>query len=382
MDAFHNISQTTSRYLPKYAPALQARHRDTDGLKNLQEIFKQHAAHSASRIAPLANIAARRQCTSPQETPTKRQKLLTTLNPRDTKTQQSVKKFAASTGYEVVSGSTLHQVHVTVHEDPVDVQGPDEDAKIEKDDEDDDEIWYLGTSQLGQLRVANPSGFGIPPANTDTAPVSTSSKLKKKKQTKHKMDDKAEEAALHEKRKTDHEMARTTLYCENYPAIQMLHQYLNLPKAGSPNIDMSAELDFMHNEWQKTHPASFFHTHIFTVAEVTMHLEEWIGDVVKYLVDEHAQYQLALDTLTIQSMQVSFPKPSKVPGSQDILISRLAFLMVNETGQHTSHLSGDEHHHEMLGLLTLNRCAAIYHWQVNNVSGCYWPFCNYVESTT
>ena len=28
----------------------------------------------------------------------------------------------------------------------------------------------------------------------------------------------------------------------------------------------------------------------------------------------------------------------------------------------------------------LHKCAAIYHQQVNNVSGCYCPFCNYVGS--
>ena len=128
----------------------------------------------------------------------------------------------ASTGYEVLSGSTLHQVHdATADEDPVEV--PDEDANPEKEkEEDNDEVSYLGTSQPGQL------GFGIPPASTDDAPIS--SKSKKKKQTKLKMDDKAEEAALCKKRKTDHEMACNTLYHEDYLAIQVLQSTTEPPQ--------------------------------------------------------------------------------------------------------------------------------------------------------
>ena len=95
--------------------------------------------------------------------------------------------------------------------------------------------------------------------------------------------------------------------------------------------------------WQRTHPHSFFQTHIFTVAEVTTHLENCVGDTVKYSEAERDQYKLALHALAVQSMQVPFPKPSRVPGAQDILISRLAFVMVNKAGQHTGHLSGDEH---------------------------------------
>ena len=35
---------------------------------------------------------------------------------------------------------------------------------------------------------------------------------------------------------------------------------------------------------------------------------------------------------------------------------------------------------EMVGLVTLHKCVAIYCRQVNNVSSCYCPFCNYVGS--
>ena len=173
-------------------------------------------------------------------------------------------------------------------------------------------------------------------------------------------------------------MARTTLYSYDYLAIQVLCQCLNLPKAGEPNMDMSSELQFMDGEWQKTHPSSFFKTHIFTVEEVTRHLEECAGNVKKFSVLERAQYQVALKTLAAQSMRVPFPKPSKVPGTWDILITGLSFAMVNESGQYTGCLTRDEYRHEMMGLITLHKRAAIYLWQVNNISGCYCPFCNYV----
>ena len=80
-------------------------------------------------------------------------------------------------------------------------------------------------------------------------------------------------------------------------------------------MDMSSELELMDQEWQKTHPDSFFQTHIYTVEEVTKHLEECAGNVKKYLATKHGQYQAALTTLATQSMWVPFLKPSKVPGA-------------------------------------------------------------------
>ena len=227
--------------------------------------------------------------------------------PRDPKTQQVVKTLVASTGYELASSSILHQVHnVAVQDDPEVIQEPDEDADVGEDDDVDDDIAYLGTSQPGELQ-----------AGTDTAPVLKT----KKKSTKSKTEDKAEEMALGEKRKADHEMAHRILYAEDFPAIQAIRLCLNLPRAGDPNMDMSSELEFMDPEWWKTHPDSFFHTHIYTMEEVTKHLEECAGNVKKYSATEHGQYQVALTTLATQSMWVPFLKPSKVPGAQDILIT-------------------------------------------------------------
>ena len=184
--------------------------------------------------------------------------------------------------------------------------------------------------------------------------------------------------ALREKRKADHEMACRILYADDFPAIQTLCQCLNLPRASNPNMDMSSKLEFMDQEWHKTHPNSFFCTHIYTVEEVTKHLEECAGDVKKYSAMEHGKYQSALTTLATQSMQVPFPKPSRIPGARDILITWLAFAMVNESGWYSHCLTGDKYQWEMVGLVTLHKHVAIYHWQVNNVHGCYCPFCNYV----
>ena len=268
--------------------------------------------------------------------------------------------------------STLHQVHdVTAQDDPEVIQDLNEDIDFEEDNDIDDEITYLGTSQPGQSKL------GDLPADTNMAPVP---KSKKKMPTKPKTDDKAEEVALREKRNADHNMARHILYTEDFLAIQELCQCLNLPRASDPNMDMSSELEFMDQEWQKTHPASFFNTHIFTVEEVTKHLEECAGNAKKYSATECAQYQSALKTLATQSMQVPFPKPSKVCSTRDILITRLSFAMVNESGQYSDCLTGKEYWHEMMGLVTLYKHAAIYHQQVNNVSGCYCPFCNYVRA--
>ena len=290
--------------------------------------------------------------------------------PRDPKTQQVVKTLMASTGYELASSSTLHQVHdVTAWDDPEVIQDLDEDINLGDDDDVDDEIAYLGTSQPGQSDLSNL------PAGTNTAPIL---KSKKKKPTKPKTDDKAEEVVLREKRKADHEMAHRILYAKDFPSIQTLGQCLNLPRAGDPNMDMSSELEFMDQEWRKTHPDSFFNTHIYTVEEVTKHLEECAGDVKKYLATECAKYQAALTTLATQSMWVPSPKPSKVLGAGDILITRLSFAMVNESGQYSDCLTREEYQHEMMGLVTLHKHAAIYCRQVNNVSGCYCPFCNYV----
>ena len=80
----------------------------------------------------------------------------------------------------------------TVWDNPEVIQDLDDNVDMEKDDEVDDEISYLGTSQLGQ------PGPGKLPANTDTAPVV---KTKKQKYTKPKAEDRATEAA---KRKADH----------------------------------------------------------------------------------------------------------------------------------------------------------------------------------
>ena len=287
--------------------------------------------------------------------------------PRDPKTRQVVKTLAASTGYELASSSTLHQVHdVTAQGDPEVIQEPDEDVDVGGDDDVDDDITYLGTSQPGELQ-----------AGSNTAPVL---KSKKKKSTKPKTEDKAEEVTLRERRKADHKMARCILYAEDFPAIQALRLHLNLPRAGDSNMDMSSELELMDQEWQKTHLDSFFQTHIYTVEEVTKHLEECAGNVKKYSATECSQYQVALTTLATQSMRVPFPKPSKVPGTRDILITQLAFALVNESGQYSNCLTGDKYQWEMVGLVTHHKCVAIYHRQVNNVSGCYCPFCNYVGS--
>ena len=224
---------------------------------------------------------------------------------RDPKTRQVVKTLASSTGYELASSSTLHQGHnVTAWDDPEVIQDLDDDVYLTEDDEVDDEIAYLGTSQPGQ------SELGDLPADTNTTPVL---KSKKKKPTKPKTDDKAEEVALQEKRKADHDMACCILYAEDFPAIQELRQHFSLPRAGDCNMDMSSELEFMDQEWQKTHSASFFNTHIFTVEEVTKHLEECAGNIKKYSATEHAQYQAALKALATQSMWVPFPNPARFP---------------------------------------------------------------------
>ena len=156
--------------------------------------------------------------------------------PRDPKTQQVVKTLVASTGYELASSSTLHQVHdVTAQDNPEVIQDPDEDIDLGEDDDVDDDITYLGTSQPCELQ-----------AGTNTTPVL---KSKKKKSTKPKTEDKAEEATLRERRKADHEMAHCILYAEDFLAIQALRLCLNLPRAGNPNMDMSSELEFMDQEW-------------------------------------------------------------------------------------------------------------------------------------
>ena len=110
--------------------------------------------------------------------------------------------------------------NVTAQDDPEVIQEPDEDVNVGEDDNVDDDIAYLGTSQPGELQ-----------AGTDTAPVL---KSKKKKSTKPKTEDKAEEATLRERRKADHEMACHILYAKDFPAIQVLCLCLNLPRASDP----------------------------------------------------------------------------------------------------------------------------------------------------
>ena len=158
---------------------------------HLQDIFRQQAAPSTAASATSTSDPGDSQCTSPQETPSKRQKMSVTPCPRDPKTGQVVKTLVASTAYELASSSTLHQVHdVTAQDDPEVIQEPDEDVDVGEDDDVDDNFAYLGTSQLGELQ-----------AGTDTAPVL---KSKKKKSTKPRAEDKAEEVTLREKRKADH----------------------------------------------------------------------------------------------------------------------------------------------------------------------------------
>ena len=77
---------TMSRFIPKYTPTLLSGCRNAEGLKHLQDIFKQHAACSALGMAPSASNPVSDPCTSPQGTPTKRQKMVAIPNPRDAKT--------------------------------------------------------------------------------------------------------------------------------------------------------------------------------------------------------------------------------------------------------------------------------------------------------
>ena len=88
-NTFH--SNATSRFIPKYMPTLLSRCWDAEGLKHLQDIFKQHAACSALAMAPSASNPVSDQHTSLQGTPTKREKMSVTPNPRDAKTRQAVK---------------------------------------------------------------------------------------------------------------------------------------------------------------------------------------------------------------------------------------------------------------------------------------------------
>ena len=165
-------SSATTKITPQYTPPLIGRRRDAEGLKHLQDIFRQHAAPHSAVSAISATDPGDGQRTS-QETPSKRQKMSITPCPRDPKTRQVIKTLAASTGYELASGSTLHQVHdVAAQDDPEVIQEPDEDADVGEDNDVDDDIAYLGTSQPGELQ-----------AGTDTAPVL---KTKKKKSTKPK----------------------------------------------------------------------------------------------------------------------------------------------------------------------------------------------------
>ena len=105
-NTFH--SNATTRTIPRYAPPLLSRHRDAEGLKHLQDIFRQHAAPSATRSAPSTTDPGDGQHTSLQGTPAKRQKMSVTPCPRDPKTRQVVKTLVASTGYKLASSSTLH----------------------------------------------------------------------------------------------------------------------------------------------------------------------------------------------------------------------------------------------------------------------------------
>ena len=139
-------NSTTTKITPWYTPSLIGGHRDAKGLKHLQGIFRQHAAPCSTTSAISATDPGDGQCTS-QETPSKRQKMSVTPCPRDPKTRQVVKTLAASTGYKLASGSTLHQVHnVAAQDDPEVIQEPDEDADVGEDDNVDDDITYLGTS--------------------------------------------------------------------------------------------------------------------------------------------------------------------------------------------------------------------------------------------
>ena len=67
-NTFH--SNATTRTIPWYAPTLLSGHRDAKGLKHLQDIFKQHAAPSATGSAPSTANPGNGQHTSPQGTPT------------------------------------------------------------------------------------------------------------------------------------------------------------------------------------------------------------------------------------------------------------------------------------------------------------------------
>ena len=104
-------------------------------------------------------------------------------------------------------------------------------------------------------------------------------------------------------------------------------------------MDMSSELEFMDQEWWKNPPGELLlHSHLHHGGS-NKHLEECAGNMKKYLATECGRYQAALTDLATQSMQVPFLKPSKVPGAQDILITRLAFAMVNKSSRYSNCLN-------------------------------------------
>ena len=66
-------SNTTTRIIPRYTPPLIGGHRDAEGLKHLQDIFRQHVTPGAAALAIFATDPGDGQHISPQETPSKRQ---------------------------------------------------------------------------------------------------------------------------------------------------------------------------------------------------------------------------------------------------------------------------------------------------------------------
>ena len=80
---FH--SSATTKITPRYTPPLIGRCQNPKGLKQLQDIFRLHAAPCSVTSAIPATDPGDSQCSS-QETPSKRQKMSITPCPRDPKT--------------------------------------------------------------------------------------------------------------------------------------------------------------------------------------------------------------------------------------------------------------------------------------------------------
>ena len=296
-------------------PKLVVRQQENATLLKVQSALKSQFSTSGSSSSYPVNTN-----TSPVGTPAKKLKLSHSASVSDAnKPWLMVKALAADHGVDMVTNQLAEPAYgdqdnpYDVDEDTTLIDDDDEEDEGEElDDEGDDEIKYVKTTQcefpLQRNRSPRSASSSAPPttatdfglssfshsssqASQSTshgwAPTSTttrgrggrSTKATKKSSKKFEPTLTPEEELAAARQKEENRNAARIIYHNNdFPGIKDIRKRHNLPETGTWDTDVSSELAFMDTEWQKKHPKIFLHNSYFQPGGGERALGEYVSE--------------------------------------------------------------------------------------------------------